>query len=76
MANLDLALSLAPNTYSANIPMIPITLNPPSTLTPFPTPRLINNGLPNKILPQANALLKKSFPANKLAAYCGYESGT
>jgi hypothetical protein len=68
-ANLLLALNLAPKIHRTNIPMIPITLNPPSNETPFPTPRLMNRGLPNKILPQAKADLKKSFPANSDAAY-------
>ena len=56
--------------------MMPITLKPAKTLTPSVIPRFINNGLANKMLPQANALLEKSFAANKEAAYCGYESGT
>jgi hypothetical protein len=68
-ANLLLALNLAPKIHRTNIPIIPITLKPPSNDTPLPTPRLINSGLPNKILPQANADLKKSFPANRDAAY-------
>lgn len=75
-ANFDLDLNLAPNKYSANMPITPKVLRPPRRLTPLPTPRLMKSGRPNRILPQAKALRKKSLLANSDAAYCGYESGT
>ncbi len=58
------------------MPITPIQLNPASKLTPLPTPILMKSGLANMILPQASAERKKSLPANREAAYCGYESGT
>ena len=70
-ANLLLALNFAPNHQSTKIPITPNVLKHASNVTPLSTPRLMNSGLANMILPQASALLKKSFPANRLAAYCG-----
>jgi len=56
-ANLLLALNVAPVKYNTNMPTTPNVLNAPSRLTPLPTPKLMNNGRPKRILPHANALL-------------------
>lgn len=54
----------------------PITLSPPSKLTPFPTPRSIYIDLENKTVPKAKKDLQASFAAKSEAAYCGYDIGT
>lgn len=55
----------------SDILTIPITLRPPSTLMPLPTPRLTYIGRPNRTQPNANRERQKSFPAKSEAAYCG-----
>jgi len=73
-ANLERARNLAPKWYSTNIAKTPKKLRPARTLTPFATPILMNSGGKRRE-PQASALRKKSFEANKDAAYCGYDIG-
>ena len=50
-------------------------VRPASKLTPGPIPKLIYKGLAKRIDPVASADLVKSFPANREAAYCGYDIG-
>ena len=57
------------------IPITPPTVKPASRVTPLSTPRLMNSGLANKMAPVARADLAKSFAANRLAVYCGYDRG-
>ena len=71
IANLLLFRKLAPMKYSTNMPITPKQLNPANRLTPLLTPRLMNSGRANMILPQARAERKKSLPAKREAAYCG-----
>jgi len=73
--NLLLALNLAPKYQRAYNPTQHPAVRPPNELTPRATPKLLNRGLEKWIAPVAKVDLVRSFPANRLAAYCGYVIG-